>query len=71
MSSVYRAAKALVPLTLRERFRRAWDLRLRPALRMLTNPEAQSPPVREAVNNLIAEIQIDNLVAASAQNLRP
>jgi SAM-dependent methyltransferase len=33
---------------------------------MLTSPEAQSPPVREAVNNLIAEIEIDNLVAASA-----
>ena len=66
MSSVFRAAKAIIPLSIKGAFRKAWDLRVRPALRLLTSPDSQPAPVRDAVKNLIAEVEIDRLVAASA-----
>jgi len=66
MPSLYQAAKAVVPRSIRETVRNTWDLRVKPALRMLANPDAQSPSMREARNNLVAELKMEQVVSDAA-----
>ena len=67
MPSLYQATKAIVPLSIKQTVRNTWDLRVKPALRMLANPGAQSPSMREARKNLVAEIRIEQVVSDAAE----
>jgi SAM-dependent methyltransferase len=74
MGTVFQAAKRSLPAPLKGALRDvlgwASDARRRRAVRALGFPHAQSAPVREAVENLLDEIKIEQVVREAAPRFR-